>query len=59
MTKRITITFDEEEYAIFETVNSTKKDSTKAKQIIMAYLYEKTFVKDASMKNVLKLRNKK
>lgn len=50
MTKRVMITFDDQEYKVFQTVKGAEKDSTKAKQIIMAYLYEKTFVKDYSQR---------
>ena len=50
MSKRITITLDDGEYKIFNSVKGSNRDSTKAKMILMAYLFEKTFVKDASMK---------
>lgn len=46
---RIQITLDEEQYKVFKRVKGAKKDSTKAKDLIMAWLHEKTFVKDYSL----------
>jgi len=48
MSKRIQVTLDEEQYKIFKTVKGAEKDSTKARDIIMSWLHEKTFVKDYS-----------
>jgi hypothetical protein len=46
---RIQVTLDDEQYKIFKRVKGAEKDSTKARDIIMAWLHEKTFVKDYSL----------
>ena len=50
MSKRIQFIMDDEQYAVFKKVKGAEKDSTKARDIIMAWLHEKTFVKDYSEK---------
>jgi hypothetical protein len=47
--KRIQITLDREQYKVFKRVKGAEKDSTKARDIIMSWLHEKTFVKDYSL----------
>jgi len=51
MSVRIQVTLDDEQYAVFKKVKGAEKDSTKARDIIMAWLHEKTFVKDYSQEN--------
>lgn len=50
MSKKIIITLDNEQYKVFKSVKGAEKDGTKARDIIMAWLHEKTFVKDFSKK---------
>lgn len=45
---RIQVTLDDEQYKVFKRCRGAEKDSTKARDIIMAWLHEKTFVKDYS-----------
>lgn len=52
MNKKIQVSFDEEEYRVFSSCKGASKDATKAKNIIMAWLHEKTFVKDHSVKQM-------
>ena len=53
MVKRITITFDDEEFEMLQGVPGSSKITTKAKQLLMTYIYEKTYAKE-----YLKKKNK-
>ena len=49
MSIRIQLTLDSEQYKVFKSVKGAEKDSTKARDIIMSWLHEKSFVKDYSL----------
>ncbi len=50
MNKQIRITLDDEQYKIFKQVKGSSTDAGKARDIIMAWLHEKSYVKDYSLK---------
>lgn len=47
--KRVYVTFDDDQYDIIKRLKGFgKKDSTKVRNIVVAYLSEKSYIKDAS-----------
>lgn len=47
MVKRITITLDDEQYELLKSVKGmSKKDAERVKNILLAYLSEKSYTKD-------------
>ncbi len=50
MSHKLIVTLDNEQYKVFKQCKGAEKDGTKARDIIMAWLHEKTFVKDYSLK---------